>query len=244
LTLKETWIPERALFIFAHPDDVDYAAAGTAALWALGGSELTYLVLTDGNAGSHDPAMTRERLGQIRRAEQEAAAAIVGAKTCVFLGYQDGLLEPTLAVRKQVVRLIRQVRPQAVVCGDPRSYFSGNTYVNHPDHRAAARIAVEAVFPAAEMNLLYPDLLEEGLTGHKPNYVYIATWEDPDHFVDITETIALKIEALRQHRSQMGDRDPEPRIRERHAAIGRSVGYAYAEAFRLMTLRPIEIGAN
>jgi LmbE family N-acetylglucosaminyl deacetylase len=244
LTIEQTWIPERALCIFAHPDDVDYAAAGTAALWAQGGCELTYLVLTDGNAGSHDPAMTPERLGQIRRSEQEAAAAIVGAKACIFLGYQDGLLEPTLGIRKEVVRWIRRVRPQAVVCGDPRSYFSGNTYINHPDHRAAARIAVEAVFPAAEMNLLYPDLLEDGLTGHKPNYVYIATWEDPDHFVDITDTIALKIEALRQHRSQMGDRDPEARIKERHAAIGRSAEYTYAEAFRLMTLRPIETGAS
>ena len=176
--------------------------------------------------------------------EESSSAPTSSAKACIFLGYQDGLLEPDLGIRKQVVRCIRQVRPQAVVCGDPRSYFSGNTYINHPDHRAAARIAVEAVFPAAEMNLLYPDLLEEGLTGHKPNVVYVATWEDPDHFVDITDTIALKIEALRQHCSQMGDRDPEPRIRERHAAIGELAGFAYAEAFRLMTLRPIETGAS
>jgi LmbE family N-acetylglucosaminyl deacetylase len=230
------------MFIYAHPDDVDFSAAGTAAKWARDGCEVTYVILTDGNAGSHEPDMTRERLGQVRRAEQEAAAAVVGAKECIFLGYQDGLLQPTLSARKRVVRLIRQIRPQAVVCGDPRQYFSGNTYINHPDHRAAARIAVEAVFPAAEMNLLYPDMLEEGLTGHKPNYVYVATWEDPDHYVDISETIALKIEALRQHKSQMGDWDPEPRIRERHAEIGRRAGYAYAECFRRMTLRPIEGG--
>jgi LmbE family N-acetylglucosaminyl deacetylase len=237
--MNEPWIPERALFIYAHPDDVDYAAAGTAAKWARGGSQLIYVILTDGNAGSHEPDMTKERLGMIRRAEQQAAAAVVGARECIFLGYQDGLLEPTLALRKRLVRLIRTHRPEAVVCGDPRRYFSGNTYINHPDHRAAARAAVEAVFPAAEMNLLYPDMLAEGLTGHKPNTVYISTWQDPDTYIDISETIDLKIEALRQHKSQMGDRDPGPRIRERHAAIGRRAGLAYAESFRRMILRPV-----
>ncbi|MGD8998045.1 MAG: PIG-L deacetylase family protein [Anaerolineae bacterium] len=244
MTTIDTWIPERAMFIYAHPDDVDFSAAGTAARWARGGSQIVYVIMTDGNAGSHEPGMTKERLGKIRRAEQEAAAAVVGAKECVFLGSQDGLLQPTLAVRKRLVRLIRTYRPQAVVCGDPRSYFFGNTYINHPDHRAAARAAVEAVFPAAEMNLLYPDMLEEGLTGHKPNYVYIATWEDPDTYVDVSETIALKIEALRQHKSQIGDWDPEPRIRERHAAVGRKAGCAYAESFRRMVLRPIEGGGD
>jgi LmbE family N-acetylglucosaminyl deacetylase len=242
--MKDTWIPERAMFVYAHPDDVDFSAAGTAAKWARGGSEVIYVILTDGNAGSHEPGMTRERLGQIRRAEQEAAAAVVGAKECIFLGYQDGLLQPTLAVRKRVVRLIRQYRPQAVVCGDPRQYFFGSWYINHPDHRAAARVAVEAVFPAAEMNLLYPDLLEEGLTGHKPNYVYIATSDDPDTHVDVSETIALKIEALRQHKSQMGDWDPEPWLRERHAEIGKEAGCPYAESFRRMTLKPIEGGGG
>jgi LmbE family N-acetylglucosaminyl deacetylase len=242
--MNDTWIPERAMFIYAHPDDVDFSAAGTAAKWARGGCVVVYVIMTDGNAGSHEPGMTRERLGEIRRAEQEAAAAIVGAEECVFLGYQDGMLQATLAARKRLVRLIRIHRPQAVVCGDPRTYFSGNTYINHPDHRAAARAAVEAVFPAAEMNLLYPDMLEEGLTGHKPNYVYITTCEDPDTYVDVSDTIALKIEALRQHRSQMGDWDPEPWIRQRHADIGERAGCAYAESFRRMILRPIEGGGN
>jgi len=228
------------MFIYAHPDDVDFSAAGTAAKWAQDGSELIYVILTDGNAGSHDRGMTRERLAQIRRAEQEAAAAVVGAKVCIFLGYQDGLLQPTLAARKRLVRVIRQYRPQAVVCGDPRRYFSGSTYINHPDHRAAARLAVEAVFPAAEMNLLYPDMAEEGLTGHKPNYVYISTREDPDTYVDVSDTVGLKIAALRQHKSQMGDWDPEPRIRERLAEVGRQAGCAYAESFRRMTLKPVE----
>jgi LmbE family N-acetylglucosaminyl deacetylase len=184
--------------------------------------------------------MTREKVAQIRAAEQEAAARVVGAKRCIFLAYQDGLLQPTLEVRKRVVRLIRQYRPQAVVCGDPRRYFSGDTYINHPDHRAAAEIAVEAVFPAAEMNLLYPDLVAEGLQGHKVNYVYISTREDPNCYVDITETIELKLEALRRHESQMDGWDPDPWIRERQAAYGAKAGCAYAEPFRRMTLKPVE----
>ncbi len=238
--MTDTWIPERAMFIFAHPDDIDFSVAGTAAKWAQNSSEVVYLILTDGSAGTHQPDMTRERLVALRRAEQEAAAAVVGAKECIFFDCPDGLLEPTLELRKRVVRLIRRYRPQAVVCGDPRRYFSGNTYINHPDHRAAARVAVEAVFPAAEMNLLYPDLLEEGLRGHKVNYVYISHSEDPDHYVDISDTIHLKVEALRQHASQLGDWDPEPRTRERNAEIGRQAGVAYAEAFRRMQLKPLE----
>lgn len=238
----DSWTPSRALFIYAHPDDVDFSAAATAAKWAKGGCQVIYVVLTNGDAGTHDPQMTKQKLARIRRMEQEAAAAVVGAKACIFLGYQDGLLQPTLALRKQLVRLIRQHRPQAVVCGDPRRYFSGSTYINHPDHRAAARVAVEAVFPAAEMNLLYPDLLEEGLAGHKPNYVYISTRDDPDCYVDVTETIELKIEALRQHSSQMEGRDPGPRIRERQALFGEQVGCAYAESFRRITLKPINEG--
>ena len=238
--MNNSWIPERAMFIFAHPDDVDFSAAGTAAKWAKHGSEVVYVILTSGNAGSHEAGMTAEDLARIRRAEQEAAAKVVGVKTCVFLGYPDCILEPTLELRKELVRLIRRYKPQVVVCGDPRAYFYGDTYINHPDHRAAAVAAIEAVFPAVELNLLYPDLLEEGLTGHKVNYVYIGTREDPNCFIDTTETIETKIEALRHHKSQLGDRDPGPRMRERAAMAGRLVGFEYAEAFRRITLKEWE----
>lgn len=236
----ETWTPKRALFIYAHPDDVDFSAAGTAAKWARDGGEVTYVIMTDGNAGSHDPDMTKERLGRIRRAEQQAAADVGGVKTCIFMGCQDGLLTPTLPLRKRLVRIVREIRPEAVVCGDPRRYFSGDTYINHPDHRAAAHLALDAVFPAAEMNLLYPDLVEQGLRGHKVNHVYVSTREDPNCFVDIGSTLGIKIDALRQHRSQMNGWDPEPWVRERHAALGEEAGCEYAEPFRRMVLKPIE----
>jgi LmbE family N-acetylglucosaminyl deacetylase len=161
--MNEAWIPKRAMFIYAHPDDIEFTVAGTAAKWAMHGSEVVYVVLTDGNAGSHEANMTPEALAKIRRAEQEAAARVAGVRTCIFLGYPDCQLVPTLEVRKQLVRVIRQYRPNAVVCGDPRPYFYSDAYINHPDHRAAAVAAIEAVFPAAELNILYPDLLEEGL---------------------------------------------------------------------------------
>jgi LmbE family N-acetylglucosaminyl deacetylase len=238
--MTDMWIPERAMFIYAHPDDIEFSAAATAAKWAQNGSEVVYVVLTDGSAGSHQTGITQEALIELRRVEQEAAAAIAGAKECIFLGYQDGLLEATLELRKRLVRLIREYRPQAVVCSDPRRYFEGNTYINHPDHRAGAKAAVEAVFPAAEMDLLYPDLLEEGLRGHKVNYVYISHTEDPDYYVDVSDTIHQKIKALRQHRSQLGNWDPESLIRERHREMGKEAGYEYAEAFRRMTLKPPE----
>ncbi len=233
------WVPERAMTIFAHPDDVDFSAAGTAAKWSRQGCQVVYVVLTDGNAGSHEKGMTAERLAEIRRAEQVAAARVAGVETVEFLNYPDGLLQPSLELRKQLVRLIRQYRPQVVICGDPAAFLYGDSYINHPDHRAAAVAALEAVFPAAEMNLLYPDLLQEGLHGHKVNYVLVTDRANANFYVDISDTVELKIEGLRQHASQMGEWDPGPRIREWSAEAGKRVGFAHAESFRRMTLQEV-----
>lgn len=235
-----TYIPERAMFIYAHPDDIEFGVAGTAALWAKNGAEVTYVVLTDGNVGSHETEMTAEKLAETRRAEQTAAANVAGA-ACVFLGYHDGMLQPTMELRKQLVRLIRQYKPNVVVCGDPTMYFPpGGTRINHPDHRAAAQVAIDAVFPAAEMHLLYPDLDEAGIIAHKVNYVYVSYGRDANYYVDISETIDAKIEALRQHVSQLGDWDPEERLREWAAGTGQKVGFKYAEAFQRIVLKEIE----
>jgi LmbE family N-acetylglucosaminyl deacetylase len=228
------------MIVYAHPDDIEFSVAGTVARWAHLGTEVTYVVLTDGNAGSHDPGMTPERLAATRRREQEAAAQIAGAARCLFLGYQDGLLQPTLELRRELVRLIRRYQPEVVVCGDPRAVLHGDRYINHPDHRAAATVTIDAVFPAAEMELLYPDLLAEGLASHRVNYVYISTRDDPNCYIDISATVETKIEALRLHASQMGEWDPADWIRERSAEVGRQVGFAHAESFRRMTLHEIE----
>lgn len=236
--MSNLYIPKRAMFIYAHPDDIEFGVAGTAALWARNGSEITYVVITDGNVGSHEEGMTAEKLAEIRRAEQTAAANVVGA-TCIFLGYHDGMLEPTMALRKDLVRLIRRHKPNVVVCGDP-TFFYHDTYINHPDHRAAAQAALEAVFPAAEMFLLFSELAEEGLTPHKTNYVYISNSRNANYYVDISDTLELKLKALRQHTSQLGDWDPEERMRSWAAEIGSKVGFKYAEGFHRIILKEEE----
>ena len=242
--MDHQYVPDRAMFIYAHPDDIEFSVAGTAARWAAAGSQIVYVVITDGNAGSHEEGMTAERLAQIRRAEQEAAARCVGVETCIFLGYDDGLLQPSLELRKELVRLIRTYKPNAVVCGDPTVYFPNNTRINHPDHRAAATAAIDAVFPAAEMPLLYPDFAAEGLAGHKVNYVFVSNPREANFFVDISETIDIKLEALRQHRSQLEDWDPEEPLKTWAAQIGERVGFKYAEGFRLITLKPHDAEAE
>lgn len=238
--MSGTYIPERALFIYAHPDDIEFSVAGTAALWARHGSENIYVVITDGNVGSHEPGMTSVRIAEIRRAEQRAAAAAAGAKDCIFLGYHDGLLQPTLELRKDLVRLIRKYRPNVVVCGDPTVFFPNNTRINHPDHRAAATAAIDAVFPASEMPLLYPDLEAEGLAPHKVNYVYVSNPREANYYVDISETMDTKIRALLEHRSQLGDWEPAEPMRNWAAQIGEKVGFKCAEGFRRISIQPIE----
>jgi LmbE family N-acetylglucosaminyl deacetylase len=235
--MSEFYVPRRAMFIFAHPDDIEFSVAGTAARWVGAGSEVTYVVITDGNAGSHEEGMTAARLAETRRAEQEAAAAVAGAARCLLLGYDDGLLEPSLALRKELVRLIRQYRPNAVVCGDPTVFFPNDTRINHPDHRAAATAAIDATFPAAKMPLLFPDMSQDGLRAHKVNYVYVSNPREATYYVDITTTMNLKIEALRQHASQLGDWDPEEPLKTWAETVGKKVGFKYAEGFRLLTLK-------
>lgn len=236
--MTHDYIPQRAMFIFAHPDDIEFGSAGTAAKWAKYGSEVTYVLITDGNVGSHDATFDKEKLAETRRSEQNAAAQVAGVKQVIYLGYHDGMLEPTLELRRALVKLIRQHKPNVVVCGDPRSVFPSDDYINHPDHRAAAIAAVEAVFPACEMRLLYPEFEAEGITPHKVNHVYISYAPDANVYVDISETMPLKIEALRQHSSQFGDWDPSEMVTNWSKETGKQVGFAYAEAYRRLTLNP------
>lgn len=240
--MSDTYIPERAMLIYAHPDDIEFSAAGTVATWTKHGSEVYYVVITDGNVGSHEEGMTADRLIETRRAEQRAAAAVASVKECIFLGYHDGLLQPTLELRKELVRLIRMHRPNVIVCGDPTSFFPGENRINHPDHRAAGTAALDATFPAAEMPLLYPELEAEGLKPHKVNYVYVSNPRlEANFYVDTTETMDVKIEALRQHKSQLGDWDPEEPIKKWNAETGKKVGFPFAEKFLRITLKEPEI---
>lgn len=227
------------MFIVAHPDDLEFGMAGTAAKWVKGGSRVIYVVITDGNVGSHDDGMTREKLAEVRRAEQTAAADVVGAE-CVFLGYDDGFLQPTLELRKKLVRLMRQYRPDTVVTMDPTNLFPSDDYINHPDHRAAGQATLDAVFPAVEMDLLYPDLAAEGLTGYKVNYVCITMSPKANYFVDISDTIDLKVEALKKHESQFEVAEAAKMIRAWAAEAGKKVGFDFAESYYRITLKPVE----
>ena len=227
-------IPKSAMVIMAHPDDAEFTVAGTVAKWAQAGCEITYVLCTSGNAGTQEPGMTRDRVAVVREEEQRAACRVLGAKHVVFLGHDDGVLQPTLELRRELVRQIRRFRPEAVLTGDPTALFEGEEYINHPDHRAAAQAAVDAVAPAAAMPLLWP---EDG-EPHRVRYVYVSNSRQPNVWVDITGTIEQKIEALRQHKSQMGDWDPAEMIRNWAAETGKERGLAYAEAFRRMTLEP------
>ncbi|MGC1375425.1 MAG: PIG-L deacetylase family protein [Anaerolineales bacterium] len=235
---KKEYIPKRAMSIQAHPDDQDFSVAGTLARWAKAGCEITCVVITSGDAGSNDPAHGADykpALAALREAEQTAANEVLGIGETVFLHYPDGELEPTLQLRRELTRLIRRCKPDAVVTGDPETFFYGSEYINHPDHRAAARAACEAVFPSAGTRLIFTDLLAEGLEPHNVKRLYIQG-KKPDTWVDIGETIDLKIAALRKHASQIGDWDVDKQMRAWAKATGKKKKLKYAEAFKVMIL--------
>jgi LmbE family N-acetylglucosaminyl deacetylase len=240
------YIPKSALAITAHPDDLEFTAVGTLALWARAGARIGYVLCTSGDVGIVEEGMTRERAAQVREAESLAAAAHVGAEV-TFLREPDGLLSPTLELRKKLVREIRRFRPEVVLCGDPTALFGMEDYINHPDHRAAAQAAIDAVFPAAGQPLLYPDLEAGGFKPFKPRKVYISVWEHAAQYVNICDTIEIKIAALKEHKSQLGDWDPADMLRQWGAETAKfhkelvsrkgilSEEMQYAESFRVFT---------
>ncbi len=239
---KEPPAPARVVSIHAHPDDQEFTVAGTLAKWARAGSEIVTVCITNGDAGSnrHTPAdMTRERLAKIRQEEQREACRMLGVKEVVFLGYEDGVLEPSLALRRDLTRLIRRHRPDAVVCGDPTMRFYGNRYINHPDHRVAADVALDAVFPSSGTRFIFPELLDEGLAPHNVSAVYLHGSDRADTFINIADVLELKIRALREHRTQMGDWDPADFITGWAQQQGAGRRLRAAEAFRQMVLEEL-----
>jgi LmbE family N-acetylglucosaminyl deacetylase len=234
--MSSLYVPESAMAIVAHPDDIEFSCAGTLARWAQHGCKTSYVICTSGEVGISQVGMTREKAAEIRESEQRKAAEIAGAHEVIFLREPDGLLRPTLDLRKRLVREIRRFRPEVVVTGDPTIVWTGEEYINHPDHRAAATAALDATFPAAGQPNLFEDLEQEGLQAHKPRKVYVTAWARGNYFVSIDETIDIKIDALRAHESQMKDWDPEPRIREWASASAKGIEAEYAETYRVVTL--------
>jgi LmbE family N-acetylglucosaminyl deacetylase len=235
----DSYHPKIVMSIHAHPDDQEFSVAGTLAKWARMGSEIISVIITSGDAGSNDPQHDeayKPILAALREGEQRAANAIIGVKDTIFLGYPDGMLEPSLRLRRELTRLIRQYKPDVVVSGDPSQRFFGNSYMNHPDHRAAADVACDAVFPSAGTRLIFPELLHEGYPPHNVRYLYLHGSEKSDVWVDITSTIEFKVSALKQHHSQIGDWDVDKAMREWASSAGKEQGLAYAESFHRMVL--------
>ena len=226
--------------IHAHPDDQAITVGGTLAKWARAGCEIVTVCLTRGGAGSNKYTpldMTREALVAIREDEQREACRILGVKETIFLDYEDGMLEPSIPLRRELTRLIRRHRPEAVLTGDPTVRYYGTTYMNHPDHRAAADVALDAVFPSAGTRLIFPELLAEGLEPHEVRQVFIHGAERGDTYVDIAETLDVKLAALRAHKRQMGEWDPSEMITQWAAEQGRRRKLKAAESYRRMILQ-------
>ena len=228
----------RVLAIAAHPDDLDFGAAGTIAGWTAAGLDVVYCIVTDGDAGGFDESFPREEMGPLRRAEQTAAAKAVGVHDLRFLGYPDGMVEATLGLRRDLARVIRQVQPDRVLCPSPeRNYARIGT--SHPDHRAVGSAALDAVYPDARNPFAFPELRErESLAAWTVREVWIAGGPDPDHYVDVTETFPRKIAALRAHESQIGHmEDLAERLKTRLTMVARQAGLPegrLAEGFRVL----------
>lgn len=239
---NELYLPESAMAIMAHPDDIEFACAGTLARWAQSGSRICYVVCTSGDAGIASSGMTRKEAAAIREREQRQAADIVGATDVVFLREPDGMLQPTMEVRKKIVREIRIFRPEVIICGDPNLVWAGDSYINHPDHRAAAMAAVDAIFPAAGQPNMFEELSSDNITAFKPRKVYASgTTVDNQLVLSIDDTMDVKLEALLAHQSQFKGKDPSDSVRERAAKLAEGHDMMYAETFRVTILETDEL---
>ncbi|WP_433329173.1 PIG-L deacetylase family protein [Spirillospora sp. CA-294931] len=198
----------KVLAVMAHPDDVDFSSAGTVAGWTDRGVEVVYLMVTDGDAGGFDDAVDRADIAPLRREEQRAAAKCAGVDDVRFLGYPDGRVEATLDLRRDLARVIRQVRPDVLVTSSPERNYE-RIHPSHPDHRAVGSAALDAVYPDARNPYAFPELLaDEGLAAWTVREVWFSGGPTANHYVDVTEHFDRKLAALKAHASQtahMGD---------------------------------------
>jgi LmbE family N-acetylglucosaminyl deacetylase len=224
---------ETYLLVVAHPDDAEFGAAGTVAGLTRAGKRVVLIQVTSGDKGSGDPAMPPQRVAATREAEQREASRRLGVAEVVFLRQTDGELAPDLGLRERIVRMVRTHKPDVVITHD-----GFRPYALHPDHRAVGIATTDAVYPAARDPLNFPHHLREGLEPHKTAELWFFGAEHPDRFVDITETFAAKIDALRAHESQIGDAEGlADRLRERAEEVAKDQEYALAEAFKVVQMR-------
>lgn len=238
ITIDEPGIVTSILVVTAHPDDVDFGVAGSVAAWTSAGTSVTYCVVTDGNAGGSDREVSREDMARIRREEQRAAAAEVGVEDVRFLGYPDGRLEASLDLRRDIARVIREVRPDRLVSQSPERSWD-RLAASHPDHLAAGEATVCAFYPDSRNPFAHPELLEQGLEPHTVPELWLMAADAPDRAVDVTDTFARKLAALASHKSQISDIAAlEERVRSWLGATASAAGLAdgrLAEAFKVVT---------
>ncbi len=226
--------PRNILVILAHPDDPEFFCGATLARWARAGHTITYYLLTCGDKGFHEASptnLTPDDLCRIRREEQQAAARVIGVSAVHFLDRSDGYLVPDLDLRREVVRIIRQHKPDILVTCDPQNLFA-RYGINHPDHRAAGQAVLDAVFPAAGNPAYFPDVL---LPPHTPHEVWVSLTEQPNVTLDVTDTWPIKLQALLQHKSQIKDEKAFlERMRARHTEDSSDQAPRYEEKFRVV----------
>ena len=222
---------KRALVIGAHPDDNEFGAGGTAAKLAAQGWDITFIIATNGNQGSHDPGMSSYRLSEIREGEQKAAAAVLGVERVIFLRNNDGELEPTPALRSEIALYIRHFKPHAIFTHDPWKH-----YMLHPDHRAVGFAVIEAIVSARD-HLFMPGLGQIGFGIWRPEALYLWSAEQPDYIEDVSDFVEQKFAALKEHHTQLDESQTwEERVRQRMAEVGAEAGFAAGEQFRKLTV--------
>lgn len=217
------------LGVGAHPDDLDFGAGGTFAKFAKEGADCYYLICTDGSKGTRDPEMTVKKLAEIRKKEQRASAKMLGIKEVFFLDHSDAELVVDLALKKEIVRYIRKLKPDIVITTDPTFIYS-DRFVNHSDHRAAGMATIDAVFPMSRNPMTFPELKKEGHEVHRVKQMYLVNYQNPNYAVDISKTVDLKVKALAQHQSQ-GIGKNSGFVKDMAAGMGKRWKYKYAEPF-------------
>ena len=226
------------LLVAAHPDDPEFSSAGTVANWLRHGLDVVFVLATSGDKGTPDRDMTNERLSNMREEEQRAAALRLGVTQVEFLRFPDGELTPNLELRGAVTRMIRKYKPYAVMTHDPLTLFYNNEFINHPDHRAIGQATIDAIYPTARDPLQFSEHIQEGLEPHKVKEIYLWGSEQANVLVDISDTIDIKVEALKLHVTQVGEsKDLEERVKTRAAQLAVPHGLKYAEAFRRVVMR-------
>jgi LmbE family N-acetylglucosaminyl deacetylase len=231
-------VPGRVLAVYAHPDDPEISAGGTLARWVDGGAEVHVVVTTRGDKGTSDPDADTEALVRVREAETAAAARVLGLASVQHLDYEDGELADDRPLRLDLVRVVRALKPDVVLCPDPTAVFFADGYINHRDHRVTGWATIDAVSPAAGNPHYFPELRAEGLDVHQPTAVYLSGTFEPNVTIDVTTTLDRKIEALFCHASQLEETGDWFRefLRESAEAAGRGEGVTYAEVFRRIVI--------